>query len=50
MIFAIDWNNYNFIDYLDINKNKIDILPQGLCISTMCSSCKLNTKLDISND
>jgi len=49
MIFTIDWNNYNFNDYLDINKNKIDILPQGLGISTMCSSCKLNTKLNISN-
>ena len=41
-------NNY-FIDYLDIETNEIKNLPNGISISTMCASCKLNTKLNIIN-
>ena len=49
MIFNMNWNNYEYIDYLNIKKNEIVKLPQGLCISTMCSTCKLNTKVNIEN-
>ena len=49
MIFTIDWDNYEYNDYLNIKKNEIEKLPQGLSISTMCSTCKLNTKINISN-
>jgi TATA-box binding protein (TBP) (component of TFIID and TFIIIB) len=43
------WENYKFIDFLNVEKNEIKNLPEGISISTMCSSCKLNTKLDITN-
>ena len=37
------------IKYIDIDGMEIDNLYDGLTISTMCASCKLNTKLDIIN-
>jgi TATA-box binding protein (TBP) (component of TFIID and TFIIIB) len=37
-----------FKEYLDITK-EIDNLPNGISISTMCATCKLNTELDIDN-
>jgi TATA-box binding protein (TBP) (component of TFIID and TFIIIB) len=43
------WENYNYIDYLGVNKNEIKNLPNGISISTMCSSCKFDTKLNITN-
>lgn len=43
------WETFNFIDYLNINENEIKNLPKGVSISTMCATCKLNTRLDISN-
>jgi TATA-box binding protein (TBP) (component of TFIID and TFIIIB) len=49
MVFTIDWDNYEYNDFLNIKQNKIENLPDGLCISTMCSTCKLNTKLNITN-
>jgi TATA-box binding protein (TBP) (component of TFIID and TFIIIB) len=45
----INWNEYNFIDYLDIKENEIRDLPKGVSISTMCGKCHLNTKVDIDN-
>jgi TATA-box binding protein (TBP) (component of TFIID and TFIIIB) len=43
------WNNFKFVDYLDITKKEINNLPDGISVSTMCASCKLNTRLDIPN-
>ena len=43
------WDTFNFIDYLDIKNKEINRLPDDISISTMCASCKLNKKLDISN-
>ena len=37
------------IKYIDIDGMEVDNLYDGLTISTMCASCKLNTKLDIIN-
>jgi len=45
----INWNNYKMIDYLDISNKQVEVLPKGLFISTMCSTCKLNTKISIEN-
>jgi len=38
-----------FIDYLNVEDNEIDNLPNGVNISTMCASCKLNTNINILN-
>lgn len=46
---TFNWDNYNFIDYLNISNIEINNLPKEISISTMCSSCKLNTKLNILN-
>ena len=43
------WETFEFKDFLNVEKNEIKNLPEGISISTMCSSCKLNTKLDITN-
>ena len=43
------WNNFKFIDYLDVIKKEINNLPDGISVSTMCASCKINTRLDIPN-
>ena len=42
-------NNKNeFKDFLDTTK-EINNLPNGISISTMCATCKLNTELNIDN-
>jgi TATA-box binding protein (TBP) (component of TFIID and TFIIIB) len=43
------WDTFEFIDYLNVESNEIKDLPSGISISTMCSSCKLNTRLIIPN-
>ena len=43
------WDSIEFIDYLNIKQNEITNLPKEISISTMCASCKLNTKLNILN-
>jgi TATA-box binding protein (TBP) (component of TFIID and TFIIIB) len=43
----IDWNTWNFIDYLNVKSREITDIPYGVSISTMCATCKLNTKLNI---
>ena len=43
------WANYEYIDFLGVDKNEIKNLPNGISISTMCSSCKFDTKLNITN-
>jgi len=43
------WNTFEFTDYLNVDTKEIKDLPDGLSISTMCASCKLNTRLNIPN-
>jgi TATA-box binding protein (TBP) (component of TFIID and TFIIIB) len=43
------WSTYKFTDFLNIKSNEITHLPDGISISTMCTSCKLNTNIDIVN-
>lgn len=45
----IKWDNFEFKDFLDVKNKEIRNLPNGISISTMCASCKLDTKLNISN-
>jgi TATA-box binding protein (TBP) (component of TFIID and TFIIIB) len=45
----VDWNNYNYVNYINHEDIEINNLPLGIGISTMCASCKLNTKLFIPN-
>ena len=42
-------SDMKIIDYLDIKNTEISNLPKGVKISTMCASCKLGTKINISN-
>jgi len=39
------WSQFQFIDYLNVKKNEIIELPDGVSISTMCGKCRLGTKL-----
>lgn len=41
------WDTFKFTDYLDVGTKEIKDLPSGISISTMCTSCKLNTRLNI---
>ena len=43
------WDTFEFVDYLNVDTNEIKDLPSGISVSTMCSSCKLNTRLNIPN-
>ena len=42
-----DINKKSYIDLINISDYEINDLPLGINISTMCASCKLNTKLNI---
>ena len=43
------WDTFKFVDYLNVDTNEIRQLPEGISVSTMCASCKLNTRLNIPN-
>jgi TATA-box binding protein (TBP) (component of TFIID and TFIIIB) len=43
------WDTFEFTDYLNVDSKEIRDLPDGISISTMCASCKLNTRLNIPN-
>ena len=43
------WDTVEFTDYLSVDTIEIKNLPSGISVSTMCASCKLNTRLDIPN-
>ena len=43
------WNNFSYIDYINVSDIEIKNLPSGINVSTMSASCKLNTCIDISN-
>jgi len=39
----------NYEDLINVDEYEINNLPEGINISTMCASCKINTKLNINN-
>lgn len=43
------WDTFEFTDYLDVDNREIKNLPNGISVSTMCASCKLNSRLNIPN-
>lgn len=43
------WDTFEFTDYLNVEDIEIKNLPAGISVSTMCASCKLNTRLNIPN-
>lgn len=43
------WDTFEFTDYLKTDTIEIKNLPSGISVSTMCASCKLNTRLNIPN-
>jgi hypothetical protein len=45
----INWSTFEFKDLININEHEIDILPNGVSISTMCASCKLGTIINVFN-
>lgn len=45
----INWDSIEITDYINVKDNEIDNLPNGVTISTMCSSCNLNTVINIVN-
>lgn len=45
----INWKDFKYTDIIDHEKNEIKDLPDGLTISTMCASAKLNSLLNIVN-
>jgi len=48
MALQLPINEYKMINYLDTSK-EVDNLPNGISISTMCATCKINTELNIDN-
>lgn len=43
------WDSFEYKDFLNVEKNEIKNLPDGISVSTMCASCKFDTKLNITN-
>ena len=43
------WDNFNYIDYINVSDIEVKNLPSGINVSTMSASCKLNCTIDISN-
>ena len=37
------WNNYNYTDYINVSKLEINKLPSSINVSTMSSTCNINT-------
>ena len=42
-----NWALFEFKNLINVKDNEIDVLPNGVSISTMCASCKLGTILNI---
>lgn len=45
----INWKDYNYKNLIDYEKNQIKNLPNGLTISTMCATAKLNSLVNTIN-
>ena len=44
----VNWNKYEFIDYINYKRDEIDNLPQKLSISTMCATASLKSLILLS--
>ena len=45
----INWTDFKYLNIIDYENNEIKNLPNGLSISTMCSSAKLNSLINTLN-
>ncbi len=45
----INWSDFKYLKIIDYEKNEIKNLPDGLTISTMCASAKLNSLINTVN-
>ena len=45
----VNWNDFKYIKIIDYEKEEIKNLPDGLTISTMCASAKLNSLINTVN-
>lgn len=45
----INWNDFKYINIIDHKTNEIKDLPDGLSISTMCASAKINSLINTVN-
>ena len=45
----VNWNKYEFIDYINYKRDEIDNLPQKLSISTMCATASLKSLINVPN-
>lgn len=45
----VNWIDYKYIDIIGHEKNEIKDLPDGVTISTMCASSKLNSLVNVVN-
>ena len=45
----VNWQDYKYIDIIGHEKNEIKDLPDGVTISTMCASSKLNSLVNVVN-
>lgn len=43
------WGSFQFINYLKADQKEVSGLPDGISVSTIGASCKLNTRLNIPN-
>jgi TATA-box binding protein (TBP) (component of TFIID and TFIIIB) len=43
------WNEYNFVDLINIKENEVNNLPANLNISTISATCKLSQNINLSN-
>ena len=49
MMNNINWHDFKYIKLIDYEKNEIKNLPNGLTISTMCTSGKINSLINTVN-
>jgi TATA-box binding protein (TBP) (component of TFIID and TFIIIB) len=49
MMSKVNWNDFKYIKIIDYEKEEIKNLPDGLTISTMCASAKLNSLINTVN-
>ena len=45
----VNWNEFKYVKIIDYEKNEIKNLPDGLTISTMCASAKINSLINTVN-
>ena len=43
------WDNFKYIDYINVSDIEVKNLPSSINVSTMSASCKLDTSIDITN-